>query len=427
MMRRLLAPLAAAVLAACGSSGSVSTDPISRNAVDPGNAGGNKHLTVMTRNLYVGGDLFEPFRPHVDPLAAASTVWGDILASDPGARMGAIADEILAAKADLVAVEEAYHFIVTPLGATTPVLLDLDYLGSLAQALDARACVDRDADHDDGDHDDGEHDDADEHDGDHHGRDLAVACSQGSGDDDDQGEDDGCEARYRVVAWRAQTTITIPFPDRGVQITMIDRDAILARSGVLIRSSGGGTFEAHYATTLAGVIPVKQTRGWVSVQAKHEGRPFTFVATHLETQEFGPLQSLQAMELAARFASADPIILAGDTNSDPADPAYDVTIAGLPYPIPTPYTIFTSAPPPLSYRDAASAVGDTCCFVADLRPPSSLYERVDLVLVRGALTPKASYRVGTDPLAALGNRWPSDHAGVVATIRLEDPKFYALK
>ena len=85
------------------------------------------------------------------------------------------------------------------------------------------------------------------------------------------------------------------------------------------------------------------------------------------------------------------------------------------------------APPPPAYRDAASAVGDTCCFVADLRPPSSLYERVDLVLVRGALTPKASYRVGTDPLAALGNRWPSDHAGVVATIRLEDPKFYALK
>ncbi len=370
MTRRLLAPLAAALLAACGASGAASsTDPISTSAVDPGNAGGNKLLTVMTRNLYVGGDLFLPF-VSPDPLLAASTVWGEILASDPPARMAAVAGEIRAAGADLVGVEEAYRFVVTPLGASAPVYLDLDYLAALEGALAGTA-----------------------------------------GDDD---------PAYRVVASQAQTTITVPFPDQGVQITMIDRDAVLARSGVLVRSSEGGSFDAHYATTLAGVIPVKQTRGWVSVQAKHQGVAFTFVATHLEVKEFGALQSLQAMELLGRFGTSEPVILVGDTNSDPGDPPY--AIPGLPAPIPTPYQLLTGA-----FRDAASAVGDTCCFAGDLRPPSSLYERVDLVLVRGALAAGPAYRVGIDPLAVLGNRWPSDHAGVVATIRLENPRFYALK
>jgi hypothetical protein len=363
MIRRCLVALAAALLAACGSSGAGAVaDPVSSSAVDPGNAGGNKFLTVMTRNLYVGGDLFLPFVSD-DPILAASTVWGDILASEPAKRMAAIADEIRAARPDLVGLEEAYHFTVTPIGTTTPVLLDLDYLTFLQDALS-----------------------------------------------------DAGRPRLRVVAVQPQTTLTIPFPSQGVQITLVDRDAILADVDVNVRSTGGGTFDAGFTTTLAGVIPYRQKRGWVEAAVKHQGVDLTFVATHLEVKEFGPLQSAQAAQLLARFGGKEPVVLVGDMNSDPGDPAY--LVSGAPGPIPTPYRLLSTR-----FGDAASGVGDTCCFPANLRPPGSLFERVDLVLVRGAIRPVSAGRVGTLPLAALGDRWPSDHAGVVATVRLGNPKF----
>ncbi len=370
MLKRSLLALAAAALAACGSAGdgALAGDAISTSAVDPGNAGGNKLVTVMTRNLYVGGDLFLPF-VSPDPLLAASTVWGDILASDPAARMAAIADEIRIARPDLVGLEEAYRFIVTPLGATSPVLLDLDYLALLEGAL--------------------------------------------SGPDDPP---------LRRIAEQTHTVITIPFPAQGIQITLIDRDAILADDDVNVRSVGGGNFDAEFPTTLAGVIPVHLLRGWVEAEVKHQGVDFTFVAVHLETKDFGPLQSLQASELLQRFGGTAPTILVGDMNSDPGDPVY--VLPGTPPTIvPTPYQILASA-----FGDAASGVGFTCCYDADITPPSrELYERVDLVLYRGAITPLSAYRVGTTPLPSLGGRWPSDHAGVVATLRLENPRFFVLK
>ena len=270
MLKRSLLALAAAALAACGSAGdgALAGDAISASAVDPGNAGGNKLVTVMTRNLYVGGDLFLPF-VSPDPLLAASTVWGDILASDPAARMAAIADELRIARPDLVGLEEAYRFIVTPLGATSPVLLDLDYLALLEGAL--------------------------------------------SGPDDPP---------LRRIAEQTHTVITIPFPAQGIQITLIDRDAILADDDVNVRSVGGGNFDAEFPTTLAGVIPVHLLRGWVEAEVKHQGVDFTFVAVHLETKDFGPLQSLQASELLQRFGGTAPTIVVGDMNSDPGDPAY---------------------------------------------------------------------------------------------------------
>ena len=379
MMRRFVLALAAALATACGSSdGAAVADPISTHAVDPGNAGGNKLLTVMTRNLYVGGDLFLPFVA-ADPLLAASTVWGEILDSDPAARMAAIADEIRAARPDVVALEEAYHFVVTPLGASGPVLLELDYLTFLEDALSR--C----------------------------GEPTITGCISSCD-----------EPPMRIAAVQPHTVITVPFPAKGIQITMTDRDAILADADVLVRSSDGGNFDAEFLATLAGVIPVHLKRGWVEIAAKHQGVPFTFVATHLETKDFGPLQSLQAMELLGRFGSDAPVIVAGDTNSDPGDPAY--VVSGAPQAIPTPYQLFASA-----FQDAASDVGDTCCFAGDLRPPSSLFERVDLVLFRGAITARTATRVGLDPLASLGDRWPSDHAGVVATVRLENERFFGLK
>jgi hypothetical protein len=356
----------AIALAGCGpGEGEVanSAAAVSVRAVDPGNAGGNKLLTVMSRNLYVGGDLFLPFDPATqDPLAAASQVFADVLASDVPARMQAIAAEISMARPDLVGLQEAFRIVVTPIGATAPVLLDLDFVSLVVDAL---------------------------------------AEMPGPA--------------YRVVVEEEHTVLTLPLPADGVQVTIVDRDAILADADVVVRSAGGGDFAARFETSLAG-IPVVLLRGWVEAVVKHQGVELTFVNTHLETKAFGPLQSLQANELADRFEGVEPLVVVGDMNSDPEDP---------PTVLPTPYAILTGF-----LTDVWPLVGDgaglTCCFDADLTPPSrDLFERVDLVLFAGTITPLSAYRVGLDPLEALGGRWPSDHAGVVATLRLENPRFFA--
>ena len=64
--------------------------------------------------------------------------------------------------------------------------------------------------------------------------------------------------------------------------------------------------------------------------------------------------------------------------------------------------------------------GLTCCQAADLRnPESALYERIDLVLFRGPFEVLTVDRTGETPEArTTSGLWPSDHAGVVATLAL---------
>jgi endonuclease/exonuclease/phosphatase family metal-dependent hydrolase len=390
-LRRLVLACAAALVAACGPGGSggssadltgVGPTPVS-STVPPG-----RPLTVMTRNLYVGGDLFLPFVSQ-DPLGAASTVWGHILASDVPGRMKAVAAEVRTASPDLLGVEEAYRFVVTPLGQDAPVLLDLDFLALLQADL----------------------------------RPVLPACVPEASSDRLRAEctrpplpctpTPGDLRWWRVVASQEHTVITIPFVDRGVQIKMIDRDAILVGPGVAVLSTGGGDFAAEYATSLAGVIPVHLKRGWVEADVVRRDVRLTFVDAHLETKDFGPLQSLQAQELLARFGKTDPIVLVGDFNSSPVDPAWSTSPL-----VPTPYQLIA-----LTLADAwdVAGVGSglTCCFPGDLRPPGALVERVDLVWLGGDMTPVRAVRTGLEPLAALDDRWPSDHAGVVADLRVQ--------
>jgi hypothetical protein len=386
--RRLL-PLAATTLAlalaACGSGGEEATAALESDAAVAAQVarerafpGLGHDLVVMTRNLYVGADLFEPFLVSTpeEALAKAAEVFQQILASDPPGRMAAIADELALVRPDLVGVEEGYRFVVTSLDPATAgaVLLDLDFLGALEQALAERP------------------------------RPL----------------------HYRRVAEEEHTVLELPLPfgdpPAPVLVRMVDRDAIYAAPDVLVRSTGGGNFENDLEVSLAG-FPISQKRGWVEVEAKVHGDPFTFATTHLEVKDFGPLQSLQAGELVATLAGSDPLVLVGDFNSDPSDPPFVVTIAGTPTAFPTPYRLLTTLGGLTDVWPAVRrAPGLTCCFDADLAPPSrELVERVDLVLVRGAIRPRAAFRVGLVPQGELGDRWPSDHAGVVAVVRLREP------
>ena len=66
------------------------------------------------------------------------------------------------------------------------------------------------------------------------------------------------------------------------------------------------------------------------------------------------------------------------------------------------------------------ADGLTCCHAVDLHNPNpTLTKRIDLVLTRGALETVSAEVLG-DAAAdrTPSGLWPSDHAGVVATLRL---------
>jgi endonuclease/exonuclease/phosphatase family metal-dependent hydrolase len=64
------------------------------------------------------------------------------------------------------------------------------------------------------------------------------------------------------------------------------------------------------------------------------------------------------------------------------------------------------------------APGLTCCRSADLKS-GTLSERIDYILHRGGFDPVSAEVVGTDAMSRTpGNRWASDHAGVVATLEV---------
>jgi endonuclease/exonuclease/phosphatase family metal-dependent hydrolase len=170
-------------------------------------------------------------------------------------------------------------------------------------------------------------------------------------------------------------------------------------------------------------IPFPIYRGWASVDAEIDGLELRFASTHLEPADLPDgsivpaleqLQRLQAGELAASIGTDLPVVSVGDYNTD-AYGASTATYADL-----------------LAYgfEDAWSQSGDgmTCCQTEDLSLRKSIRDRrVDLIMLRGdfgLLEPGIQGAVST---RILGSRiadltdtglWPSDHSGVLATMRL---------
>ena len=108
------------------------------------------------------------------------------------------------------------------------------------------------------------------------------------------------------------------------------------------------------------------------------------------------------------------MIFAGDFNAtadsslDPSFPAYQAIInAG-----------FADAWPIKRAPDP----GFTCCQAPDLLNTTSLLNhRIDLILFRGGFGVADIGLVGNMPAdRTLAGLWPSDHAGVVATLRIPD-------
>ncbi len=333
---------------------------------------------VMTRNMDAGTDFNYVAAVINDPgefPGAISATVQEVIGSKIPQRAALLAAEIAAAKPDLIALQEVttWEFAPEVLGAPDPVVLNqLDLLMDALQAA-------------------GQH--------------------------------------YRVAVVQPLTTITLPDEVRPDAVVFIDHDAILVRTDLPpghldVLATEARLYDDYmvFPNTPIGDIPL--LHGWISADIKIRGSRFKFVNTHLESfnvaDTFYP-QIEQAMQLINDLGTTSlPIILAGDFNSDAAEPPHQYP------PDATPSYGYIA----LRYTDAWNALepmdpGYTWPLFGEdqMSGPTVPIERIDLIFSKGP-TAISIDRTGTEPYEGpdpeLLGLYASDHTGVVATFSLEN-------
>jgi len=351
--------------------------------------GRGKPITVMTRNLYLGGDFSRPLRAvqGVPPgqqlaafIAANTTLRAIVDQTDFPLRSKQLAREIAAREPQLVGLQEVALWRHGPLDGTPPTAVDYDFLRTLLG-------------------------------------DLAAL-----------GES------YEVVHVQQESDVAAPAFLNGslqsVRLTM--RDALLVRadSGVKVLAAGGGQYAARIPITILGqTMALVRGYDWADVRAG--SKEFRVVNTHLESER-SDVAYAQAQELLEGPAAPTdrPVIVVCDCNSDPLNTSIK---PGEVHAHRDPYLLLTQAggladewlrfaPAELGWTSGLSElVNDT-----PEQAAARFNHRIDLVLARGpqgATVPvDQGWVVGRNPddrtpLTPIGRLWPSDHAGVVIRLR----------
>ena len=378
----LLSAIVAALMAGCGpgSDSAATGDGASASMADPNVASGNKLVTVMSQNLYLGADLAPVILAQTpgEFVAATTEVWATVQANNQGetsdggpARFEAIADEIEEERPHLVALQEVYTWEIAAPG-TGDFVMAYDYLETLRAKLAAR----------------------------------------------------GLE--YEPVAELQLFRFAAPIAT-GQTIRMTDHQVILARTGVHVTNAQGDVFgpdgcgsdpdclQLLKVPVLGQAVPVP--RGWTSVDVKLHGEAFRLVNTHLEAFHAG-VRDLQVIELVGVLAgAAGQVVLGGDLNVRPGDGAHALFLGAG----------FTDAWTALHEEpDAPGEEGFTSGLPGRLWQAGVVDERIDYVLVRGEVHPMAMNVLGDrdEDRVAVGDveLWPSDHAALSATLGLVDPR-----
>lgn len=327
--------------------------------------GGQRGVSVMTRNLYFGfGEENVLLAPDFLALVFAVTdAWQSVQDTDFHERAEAIADEIDAARPSLVGLQEAALYrIQSPgdllAGGDTPATeVAYDFVEILRDALADRGLA------------------------------YDVAVSQ-----------DNLDVELPTIF--------------GDDVRLTDRDVILARTdlppGYLrLLDTDAGYYDTLLELQVAGEggPAVTVLRGWVSADVEVRGRAFRFVNTHLES-DVAIVQEAQAWELAERLEDAPlPVILLGDFNSDAFGVGTDSYEILLDAGFTDAWTEVHPVAPGLTWGQSPDL----------LNPVPSLTERLDLILFRGPFGAEDAYTTGDDPAdRTQSGLWPSDHAGVAA-------------
>lgn len=339
------------------------------NSNDTG-TGLEAEVTVMTRNMYLGADLFtllDPSCADTAILGCVAQLYATVVGSDIPARMGAIAAEIEANNPDLVGLQEVStyysqfpgdHHTGTPTQATN---VTFDFLQILQDSLANRGL------------------------------------------------------NYTVVARNMNADVEFPSTVDGVNFIdyrYMDSDVILARNGVTVSNVVEDNFDTNAVIEIGGA-DIEFTRGYSTLTAMKDGISFTFANTHLEVGGQAVIaQIVQGTTLKTVLSGATaPVIVLGDFNSNPEEAGDDGSV----------YRNFQA-----DYMDAwtsaQSQVGYTCCQDPLIRNATSeLSSRIDLIFYRGNADATSTVLVGEAEADMTGSGvWPSDHAGVVSTITVRN-------
>lgn len=339
-------------------------------------------VRVMTRNVYLGADLNPALQADnlCDAIDGAGQIWNEVQRTDFRERAVPLGREIRRARPHLVGLQEVALWRkqepsdlgappINP-GGTPATEVEFDFLRLLMRQLGKR---------------------------------------------------------YRVVGVQEETDVEMPADVDGDDTTggacgadldgrLTMRDVILARRGVKTKKLRGGNYENRYEADVGG-IPVASDRGWLSTQARVGSARFRFVNTHLEAFGDPKIREAQAKELIRKaLRGRGQKVLVGDLNS------------GLPKRHRIGAGLTDSPDDPLAFR-ALKRFGmkdrgavHSCCFPSALDDPAFEFDHtVDHVLVkpRVRLAGRRPFITGDNPRQMTpSGLWPSDHGGVVSTLRL---------
>ena len=326
-------------------------------------------FTLMTWNIYQGADLSPLFNATTPSefVTAVGSAYNRIQATNFGERADSIADEIQKTRPDLIGLQEVIllRTQIPSDGPATPATnITLDYLQILIDTLAERGLI------------------------------------------------------YEPIVVQNGTDIEVPglISTGLVDIRLTDRDVILVRADnkdFTLSNIQGAQFAAKLPlTTLFG--PISIPHSWVSVDVTFDkGDKARIVSTHLEP--LSPIiQGLQADELLNGPGNTHlPVVFIGDFNSN-ADGTGTPT-----------YTKLIDAGFIDAWTIKGKGNGFTCCQADDLlNNDSSLTERTDLMMFRGDFKVKDIELVGNSQNdRTISGLWPSDHARIVATLKLISGKY----
>ncbi len=312
-------------------------------------------VTVMTQNMDEGTDfkLIFTATSFSGLEAAVGVTYQEVQASNIPERAVAIANEIAQDEPALVGLQEATQWLTGPLGSPPATTVVYDQLQSLLDAL----------------------------------------AQQG--------------LHYAPVAISTNSDFEAP-STLGFDVRFIDRDVLLARTDLpdLTLANIQVHRFAHLAvvTTVVGTITIP--RGWISVDATIKGKTFRFLTTHLESTS-SAVRAAQGNELLQGPANTSlPVVFSGDFNSD-ADSG-DLTYLNL---------IAAGFVDAWSVTNPGDPGYTGPLHLEDPYAASTPSVRIDLVLLLNKVSANDAQLVGNDPgdLTDSG-LWPSDHAGVVASV-----------
>jgi len=211
---------------------------------------------------------------------------------------------------------------------------------------------------------------------------------------------------YKVAVEQTEIDVEVPSAE-GYDLRLKLGNAVLVKTGkdarVKVTKNLKGIFTNQLSVPLKDQT-VKLSRGYAGVDATVGGKKFRFLDPHAEAYSDADANG-QFQELLKTAAASKKVttIMAGDFNSSPEKgTAYKTVIAA-------------------GFKDTGVKT-DTCCQDEDLLNPSSKLgpgQWIDHVVVRPNAKVVARKVVGNKVSDRVGGLWPSDHAGLIVTLRLK--------